>query len=232
VSWRADLLANRKAFTRGAADPVVTRAKFTLAENPALIQAVQNAQSPQEAHTLMADAWKLVRYNKHGGENAARLATTHARANSFAGGQMLPGMPAPCGTSMGSTAGRHLRLEQYRRPGHSRARATLADSRPRSLAWTIADSRCRIDRFLFRSGCHTVTRKPLQRLRQSSSRHQGRPAAAGAGTGATEVQRREARPAVSATDHRPAASPGHVRFGAVLRGAAQRGRPVRLRRSL
>ena len=104
MSWRADLLANRKAFTRGAADPVVTRAKFTLAENPALIQAVQNAQSPQEAHTLMADAWKLVRYNKHGGENAARLATTHARANSFAGGQMLPGMPAPCGTSMGSTA--------------------------------------------------------------------------------------------------------------------------------
>ena len=99
-----------KAFTQGAADPVVAQAKFTLAENPALIQGLQNASSPEEAHRLMADAWKFAGYDRPGGENAARLATTQAYANSFGGGQALPGVggsPAiarPTGASMGSTA--------------------------------------------------------------------------------------------------------------------------------
>lgn len=93
-----------KAFTQGAADPVVAQAKFLLAENPQLTQALQNAQSPEEGHRLMADAWKFAGYNRSGGENAARLATTQAYANSFAGGQALPGVAAPRGGSMGSTA--------------------------------------------------------------------------------------------------------------------------------
>jgi hypothetical protein len=104
LSWRADRLANMRAFTRGAADPVVAQAQFTLAENPALIRALQNAQSPQEANALMADAWKFAGYNRRGGENAARLATTQAYANSLGGGQTLPGIAAPRGGSMGSTA--------------------------------------------------------------------------------------------------------------------------------
>ena len=104
LSWRADRLANMKAFTQGAADPVVAQAKFTLAENPALIQSLQNAKSPQEANALMAQAWKFAGYDRAGGENAARLATTQAYANSFAGGQTLPGVSAPRGGSMGSTA--------------------------------------------------------------------------------------------------------------------------------
>ncbi|MCJ2124475.1 hypothetical protein [Methylobacterium sp. J-077] len=104
LSWRADRLANMKAFTQGASDPVVAQAKFTLAENPQLTSALQNAKSPQEANALMADAWKFAGYNRPGGENAARLATTQAYANSFAGGQALPGVSAPRGGSMGSTA--------------------------------------------------------------------------------------------------------------------------------
>jgi hypothetical protein len=106
LSWRADRLANMKAFTQGAADPVVAQAKFTLAENPALIQSLQNAKSPQEANALMADAWKFAGYNRPGGENAARLATTQAYASSLAGGQTLPATASPRGASMGSTAQR------------------------------------------------------------------------------------------------------------------------------
>ncbi|MGU3330341.1 hypothetical protein ACLBXB_25790 [Methylobacterium mesophilicum] len=104
LSWRADRLKAMRDFTQGASDPVVAQAKFTLAENPALIQSLQNAKSPQEANALMADAWKFAGYNRPGGENAARLATTQAYANSFAGGQTLPGVSAPRGGSMGSTA--------------------------------------------------------------------------------------------------------------------------------
>ena len=98
-------------------DPVVAQAKFTLAESPALIQGLQNASSPEEAHRLMADAWKFAGYNRPGGENAARLATTQAYANSFGGGgqalpvvasgfssQMSPSIARPAGAAMGSTA--------------------------------------------------------------------------------------------------------------------------------
>ncbi|MCJ2055795.1 hypothetical protein MKL09_04440 [Methylobacterium sp. J-048] len=104
LSWRADRLANMKAFTQGASDPVTAQANFLLQENPQLTSALQNAKSPQEANALMADAWKFAGYNRPGGENAARLATTQAYANSFAGGQALPGVSAPRGGSMGSTA--------------------------------------------------------------------------------------------------------------------------------
>ncbi|MCJ2065179.1 hypothetical protein MKK63_21035, partial [Methylobacterium sp. J-088] len=117
LSWRADRLANMKAFTQGAADPVTAQANFLLQENPQLTQALQNAQSPSEAHRLMADAWKFAGYDRPGGENAARLATTQAYANSFGGGgqalpamasgsssQMSPGISRPAGASMGSTA--------------------------------------------------------------------------------------------------------------------------------
>ncbi|MCJ2070031.1 hypothetical protein MKK75_14715 [Methylobacterium sp. J-030] len=104
LSWRADRLANMKAFTAGASDPVTAQANFLLQENPQLTQALQNAQSPQEANRLMAGAWKFQGYDQPGGENAARLATTQAYANSFGPGQALPATGRPRGASMGSTA--------------------------------------------------------------------------------------------------------------------------------
>ena len=93
-----------KDFTAGASDPASAQANFLLQENPQLTQALQNAQSPQEANRLMAQAWKFQGYDQPGGENAARLATTQAYANSLGSGQALPATSAPRGASMGSTA--------------------------------------------------------------------------------------------------------------------------------
>ncbi|MCJ2139499.1 hypothetical protein [Methylobacterium sp. E-066] len=95
-----------KAFTQGAADPVTAQAKFFLQENPQLTQALQNAGSAEEANRLMAQAWKFAGFDRPGGENAARLATTQAYANSFANGQALPATASPRGASMGATAQR------------------------------------------------------------------------------------------------------------------------------
>lgn len=84
-----------------------TVVNFLLQENPQLTNALQNAQSPREANRLMADAWKFAGYNRPGGENAARLATTQAYASSFGGGGgggALPALAASRRGSMGSTA--------------------------------------------------------------------------------------------------------------------------------
>ncbi|MCJ2116169.1 hypothetical protein MKK65_06130 [Methylobacterium sp. J-001] len=56
-------------FTAGASDPVVAQAKFTLTENPALIQALLSAQSPQEANHLEGGTVvgpKVGRHEGHG----------------------------------------------------------------------------------------------------------------------------------------------------------------------
>lgn len=93
LSWRGDRLANMKAFTAGASDPVTAQASFLLQENPQLTQALQNAKSPAEANQLMAQAWKFAGYNQPGGEYASRLATTQQYASRLGSG-----------ASMGSTA--------------------------------------------------------------------------------------------------------------------------------
>jgi hypothetical protein len=73
LSWRGSRLANMKAFTNGAPDPVTAQAKFALTENPDLTVALQNAKTPEEAHQLLANAWKFAGYDQQGGENARRL---------------------------------------------------------------------------------------------------------------------------------------------------------------
>lgn len=50
------------------------QAKFFLQENPRLIQALNNAQSVEEAQQLMNNAWQFAGYNRPGGESARRLA--------------------------------------------------------------------------------------------------------------------------------------------------------------
>jgi hypothetical protein len=90
LSWRADRLDNMRRFTAGAADPVAAQAQFLLQENPRLTQALQNASSPDEAHRLMADAWKFAGYQNDGsGEGAARLATTRNYVGRLGGGQSI-----------------------------------------------------------------------------------------------------------------------------------------------
>ncbi|WP_205824747.1 hypothetical protein [Methylobacterium terricola] len=94
LSWRGDRLTNMRRFTAGAPDPVVAQAAFTLAENPRLTQALQNAGSAEEANALMAGAWKFAGYNRPGGENQARLNTTRAYLARLNGGGFGDAAPA------------------------------------------------------------------------------------------------------------------------------------------
>jgi hypothetical protein len=90
LSWRADRLNNMRSFTAGAQDPVTAQGQFFLQENPRLTQALQNARTPEEAHRLMADAWKFAGYqNDRSGEGAERLATTRDYVARLGGGQSI-----------------------------------------------------------------------------------------------------------------------------------------------
>ena len=114
LSWRGDRFANMRRLTAGAADPVTAQAKFALTENPELTLALQRAKSPEEANALMAQAWRFAGWNREGGENAARLASTRAYVASLGGAtppqaaapqvvtadapKVMPGAPAASGT--------------------------------------------------------------------------------------------------------------------------------------
>lgn len=86
LSWRGSRLQNMQAATRGASDPVEAQAKFALTENPDLTAALQNAKSPDEAHALMANAWKFAGYDRPGGENDRRRALVRAYVSKVGGG--------------------------------------------------------------------------------------------------------------------------------------------------
>ena len=103
LSWRGPRLDAMRAYTQGAADPVVAQAKFLLQENPQLTQSLQNAKSPQEANDLLAQAWKVAGSNRPGGEYASRLSTTQNFATRFANGQTMQmpgGSNAPAAFSL------------------------------------------------------------------------------------------------------------------------------------
>lgn len=62
------------------------QARFFLGENPQLIQQLKNAQSLEEAQSLMNNAWKFAGYNRAGGEAGRRLAAAQGFLPSFQGG--------------------------------------------------------------------------------------------------------------------------------------------------
>ncbi len=105
LSWRGDRLANMRRFTAGAPDPVTAQAQFTLAENPRLTQALQNAGSAEEANALMAGAWRFAGYNRPGGENAARLNATKSYLARINGGGFGDAAPASAPTQVASAGG-------------------------------------------------------------------------------------------------------------------------------
>ncbi|WP_112602770.1 phage tail tip lysozyme [Rhizobium sp. WW22] len=79
LSWRNERLANLRNFAQSqGADPSnispELQAKFFLQEDPALIQRLNAAKSPQEAASIMANAWKFAGYDQPGGEAARRAA--------------------------------------------------------------------------------------------------------------------------------------------------------------
>jgi hypothetical protein len=61
------------------------QAKFFLQENPQLIQALNSAQSVEEAQSLMNNAWKFAGYDRPGGEAARRLSLANSFLPTFQG---------------------------------------------------------------------------------------------------------------------------------------------------
>lgn len=76
LSWNGPRLAALRAANGGSNGTPEQQAKFFLAEDPELIQKLNNAQSPQEASSIMANAWRFRGYDQPGGEAARRQALT------------------------------------------------------------------------------------------------------------------------------------------------------------
>ncbi len=88
MSWRAERLQNLQNYARskgeeGNGSPA-TQAEFFLNEDPALVAKLNSARSPQEAQSLMNNAWKFAGYDQPGGETARRMALAqNYAANDF-----------------------------------------------------------------------------------------------------------------------------------------------------
>lgn len=131
MSWRGPRLVAMQAATAGASNPAVAQAQFFLNENPALIDALNAAKTPEEANGLMAKAWRFAGYDKPGGEVASRLATTQAYAGRFAGGAGQPTQVASADPSFAPEA------EASAAPSQGAA-ATPTDNRP-TWAYPVGD---------------------------------------------------------------------------------------------
>lgn len=97
MSWRAERLQNLYSFaaSRGEEQPSVeTQALFLAKEDPALIPRLNAARTPEEANSIMANAWRFAGFDQPGGENARRLGLTRQYAQRFAQ-QAQADAPAP-----------------------------------------------------------------------------------------------------------------------------------------
>jgi hypothetical protein len=88
MSLRNDRLAGLYAFAakRGEQPNNIspeTQAAYLGVEDPTLVPRLNAAKTPEEAHDIMRNAWQFAGYDRPGGENAARLATTKAYASRF-----------------------------------------------------------------------------------------------------------------------------------------------------
>ncbi|TQX88446.1 MULTISPECIES: phage tail tip lysozyme [unclassified Rhizobium] len=101
MSWRNERLANLRNFAQSQGEDPSNispqmQAKFFVQEDPSLIQRLNAAKSPQEAATLMANAWKFGGYDQQGGEAARRQALTqNYYATQFANQQPSVATAAP-----------------------------------------------------------------------------------------------------------------------------------------
>lgn len=90
MSWRNERLNNLYNFARqrgeepGNISPA-TQAAFFVQEDPKLIQALNSAQSPEEAQRLMNNAWKFAGYDQPGGETARRMGLASSYVSRFQG---------------------------------------------------------------------------------------------------------------------------------------------------
>lgn len=85
LSWRGDRYSRLAA--GGDLSPEA-QARYFLQEDPRLIAALNQAKTPEEAASLMANAWRFAGYDKPGGEAARRSALARNYfANDFANEQ-------------------------------------------------------------------------------------------------------------------------------------------------
>lgn len=95
LSWRADRLERLRSFAASRGErgngSLETQAQFFMQEDPQLVARLNEARSPQEAMSLMNNAWRYAGYNKPDGETAARMQSAQAWAGGGAGqGQTNP----------------------------------------------------------------------------------------------------------------------------------------------
>ncbi|MBN9031638.1 MAG: hypothetical protein J0I23_17715 [Rhizobiales bacterium] len=89
MSWRAERLANLRQYAaskgeQGNGSPQ-TQGEFFMREDPGLIAKLNAAKTPEEAQSLMNNAWKFAGYNRPGGEAARRLGYANAYLPQFQG---------------------------------------------------------------------------------------------------------------------------------------------------
>ncbi|OCP36733.1 phage tail tip lysozyme [Ensifer sp. LC163] len=155
MSWRDDRLNNLYSFAgkkgekQGAISPT-TQAEFFLQENPALITALNNAKSVEEAQQLMNNAWKFAGYNRPGGEAANRMASANAYLPSFQGQQQprevasldpsigMPNTAAGAVTAMGQGGSLQPVNSQTMAGAGSGAIASASPFAPQSLSDEVA----------------------------------------------------------------------------------------------
>lgn len=108
MSWRNERFQAMKDFVKAnGGDPnkpsAALQAKFFLSEDPNLIAKLNAAKSPEEAQTLMNNAWKFAGYdNPAGGEAARRIALARNFAASGSFGDLSGIIPAADGGTAGA----------------------------------------------------------------------------------------------------------------------------------
>lgn len=90
MSWRGPRLAALQKFAQENGDnpnapAPETQAKYLLAEDPGLIQKLQQARTPAEAQQMMNEAWRFAGYDQQGGEAGERIADANALISQFGG---------------------------------------------------------------------------------------------------------------------------------------------------
>lgn len=116
MSWRAERLQNLQNFARqrgetGNGSPA-TQALFFAQEDPQIIPRLQAAKTPEEANTILANAWRFAGYNRPGGENARRLALTQQYAGRFGGQAGAPAAPIPVQVAQNEADVQRLEAQQ------------------------------------------------------------------------------------------------------------------------
>jgi hypothetical protein len=107
MSWRGPRLAALQQYAakkgeQGNGSPA-TQAEFFAQEDPQLIAKLNTAKSPEEAQSLMNNAWKFRGYNRPGGEAGRRISMANAYAPQFQGGN-AGDAPQPAPVPMSAAA--------------------------------------------------------------------------------------------------------------------------------